>query len=75
MIPRPNLEECPLDHVLWPGGTFLSLDDSGTFKAMVPGIPGDSKDCPKRERDRLIRTYDGQAWKLPCDVIVRSNGH
>ena len=45
---------------------FLSLDSSGeTFKAMVLGIPGDSKDCPKR-----LRTF----WKRPCDVIVRWNG-
>src|SRR4029077_10814615 len=41
-------------------------------RAMVLGIPGDSKDCPKRRM--FIRTYGPTAWKRPCDVVVRWNG-
>jgi hypothetical protein len=58
------------------GPPFLSLDwwsrDQTAFGAMVLSIPADSKDCPKRRI--FIRSYDGTAWKLPCDVIVRWNG-
>ena len=56
---RRRLEECPLDHGLCPA--FLSLDlldlnrNPPAFRAMVLGIPGDSKDCPKRRM--FIRTY------------------
>jgi len=60
------------------GDIFLSLDWSRhyppPFRAMVLGIPGDGKDCPKRDRDRLMRTYGSTAWKWPCHVIVRWNG-
>ena len=46
---------------------FLSLDpgDPPVFRAMVLGIYGNSKNCPKRLR---------HWWKQPCDVIVRWNG-
>jgi hypothetical protein len=56
---------------------FLSLDSGGdapAFRAMVLGIPGDSKNCPKRQRDILMRTYGSTAFKRECDVIVRWNG-
>ena len=53
---------------------FLSLRlGSWAFKAMVLGIPGDRKDCPKRRT--FIRTYGPVAWKQSCDVIVRWNGN
>ena len=51
---------------------FLSLDWSKgppAFRAMVLGIPGDSKDCPKH-----IRSFAPNAFKKSCDVIVRWNG-
>ena len=54
------------------GDIFLSLDwskDPPAFRAMVLGIPGDSKDCPKR-----IRSSAPNAFKQSCDVIVRWNG-
>ena len=60
------------------GPEFLSLDlldlnrNPPAFRAMVLGIPGDSKDCPKRRM--FIRTYGPTAWKRPCDVVVRWNG-
>jgi hypothetical protein len=52
------------------GPEFLSLDlldlnrNPPAFRAMVLGIPGDSKDCPKRRM--FIRTYGPTAWKRPC---------
>lgn len=54
------------------GDIFLSLDlskDPPAFRAMVLGIPGHSKDCPKR-----IRSSAPSAFKQSCDVIVRWNG-
>jgi hypothetical protein len=54
---------------------FLSLGlnkDPPPFGAMIVGIPGDSKDCPKR--NTFMRIYGPVAWKRPCDVIVRWNG-
>jgi hypothetical protein len=51
---------------------FLSLDwskDPPAFRAMVLGIPGDSKDCPKH-----MRSFAPNAFKKSCDVIVRWNG-
>jgi hypothetical protein len=46
------------------GGIFLSLDwnrDPPAFRAMVVGIPGDSRDCP--QRDAFVRAYGPTAWK------------
>jgi hypothetical protein len=56
---------------------FLSADweqDPPAFRAMVLGIPGDSKNCPRPRRNMFMRTYGILAWKRPCDVIVRWNG-
>jgi hypothetical protein len=68
-----RLEECPLDHGLWSGILEPRLTrlnrNPPAFRAMVLGIPGDSKDCPKRRM--FIRTYGSTAWKLQCDVIVK----
>jgi hypothetical protein len=57
------------------GDIFLSFDASKyppAFRAMVLGIPGDGKDCPKRQHDMLMRTYGPSTWKQSCDVIVKA---